>query len=248
MKNVNNINKTNWQDRTENWLNILEKSPFVERLLTRFVYFIDGCISDELLNRLKCHSERVAKYAVLLGKELQLPKEFNNRLFKGGLFHDIGKIGIPTKILFKKTKLSPQEFEIIKNHPLIGAEILNKSLILQEAIPAVLFHHERFNGSGYPYGITNKYIPLEAQIIGLVDCFDALTTERSYHNALPYHIALQILEEQTKEGQWDSKLFFVFRQMINRMASLSNLDNSYMDENPVLLFEKELISQAEELN
>ena len=128
----------------------------------------------------KNHSDRVSYYAVLIAKQLNLPEEQVDLIRDGGLFHDIGKIGIPDSILQKTSKLTDDEYDDIKNHPSIGAHILQPSKIFDNLIPMVKHHHERFDGRGYPAGLAGEEIPYNARIIAVADSFDAMTSDRSY--------------------------------------------------------------------
>jgi HD-GYP domain-containing protein (c-di-GMP phosphodiesterase class II) len=126
------------------------------------------------------HSQRVQRIAVALGKELGLGREQLDILRFAGLFHDIGKIGVPDAILTKPDRLTELEFEIVKRHPEDGARIVGRLHRLHPAVPAVLHHHERWDGQGYPHGLSGDGIPLEAAIVGLADAVDAMTTDRPY--------------------------------------------------------------------
>ena len=130
------------------------------------------------------HSERVSEYSVLIGKKLGLGQDDLKTLKIGGLFHDIGKIGISDSILLKKGKLTQEEYNEIKKHPIIGKNILSNASIFQDIIPIVLYHHERYDGKGYPEGLSNKDIPLLARIVCVADAFDAMTSKRSYRTEL----------------------------------------------------------------
>ncbi|MGB9678748.1 MAG: HD-GYP domain-containing protein [Thermoanaerobacteraceae bacterium] len=125
------------------------------------------------------HSIRVAKLTYLVSKKLGLPLEEQLYNCKGGLVHDIGKFLVPTSILDKPGKLTEMEYEFIKIHPSYGAEMVKIFPALNYLIPSILYHHERLDGSGYPFGI--RMIPLSAQIIGVCDSFDAMTTKRPYN-------------------------------------------------------------------
>jgi putative nucleotidyltransferase with HDIG domain len=138
------------------------------------------------------HSLRVQRIAVGLGEELGLRSECLDLLRFAGLFHDIGKIGVPDAILTKPDRLTELEFEIVKRHPEDGARIIGRLHRLQAAVPAVLHHHERWDGFGYPHGLRGDAIPLEAAIVGLADAIDAMTTDRPYSCA-------RSLEEATDE-------------------------------------------------
>jgi putative nucleotidyltransferase with HDIG domain len=126
------------------------------------------------------HSRRVQRIAVALGEELGLGSEQLDILRFAGLFHDIGKIGVPDAILTKPDRLTELEFEIVKRHPEDGARIVGRLHRLHAAVPAVLHHHERWDGTGYPHGLRGDVIPLEATIVGLADAVDAMTTDRPY--------------------------------------------------------------------
>jgi putative nucleotidyltransferase with HDIG domain len=126
------------------------------------------------------HSQRVQRIAVALGEELGLEREQLDVLRFAGLFHDIGKIGVPDAILTKPERLTELEFEIVKRHPEDGARIVGRLNRLHAAVPAVLHHHERWDGRGYPHGLRAEEIPLEAAIVGLADAVDAMTTDRPY--------------------------------------------------------------------
>lgn len=132
----------------------------------------------------KGHSLRVSDYSVLIGKKLNLPENDLQILKLGGLFHDIGKIGIPDNILFKKTKLTDYEYLEIQKHPLIGVKILSNSKMYKDILPIVKYHHEKYDGSGYPLGLHSDQIPYLARIVAIADSYDAMTSQRSYRNAL----------------------------------------------------------------
>ena len=132
----------------------------------------------------KGHSERVAAFAVLLGEHLNLPESDLKLLKLGGLFHDIGKIGIPDAILSKNTQLTPDEYSEIKNHPSIGAHILSSAEIFKDILPIVKHHHERYDGQGYPGKLKGEDIPYLARVTAVADSFDAMTSKRAYRDSL----------------------------------------------------------------
>lgn len=142
------------------------------------------------------HSVRVGEAAYLLGKEFNLSKVQRNSLQRGSLLHDIGKIGVSDTILNKTGKLTDEEWEIMRQHPIIGREIIKDIPFLQDAIPVVYAHHERWNGSGYPLGLRDTEIPLEARIFAVADIFDALTSNRPYRKSISDQEALAYLQEQ----------------------------------------------------
>ena len=153
------------------------------------------------------HCNRLANLAETLGEFLGLGENDRLILRRGGILHDIGKIAISDQILLKPGRLSSQEFDVIKKHPVIGVEICSPLKTLRPVLPVIRHHHERFNGSGYPDGLAGENIPLHARIVGLVDCYDSLTTHRPYRPALSPEEALAICEEETKRGLWDPELF-----------------------------------------
>ena len=160
------------------------------------------------------HSDRVSEYSVLIGEKLGLPEEQIKILRIGGLFHDIGKIGIPDRILLKPEKLSDDEYSQIKNHPSIGAHILSSSAIFKNIIPIVKHHHERYDGNGYPSRLKGEKIPYVARIAAVADTFDAMTSRRSYRGP----IDIEKVKEEIKrcEGtQFDPQIAEVFLEILN---------------------------------
>lgn len=161
----------------------------------------------------KGHSDRVAEYSVKFGHVLNLPNEELEQLMLAGTFHDIGKIGIPDSILSKPEKLTDEEYEIIKKHPIIGQEIINSSYMLQDVLPYIRHHHERIDGNGYPDKLSGNEIPYLSKIIAVCDTYDALTSNRSYRKAMSTDKAITILQE-IKGTQLDSFLVDKFVEMI----------------------------------
>jgi putative two-component system response regulator len=160
------------------------------------------------------HCERLSILGQFLGSELQLSEEDLIVLKRGGILHDIGKIAIDDSILLKPGPLTAEEFEIIKTHPEIGENICRPLRTLKPVLPIIRYHQERYNGSGYPEGIAKHEIPIHARIIGIVDCYDALTTDRTYRKALPSDFALQIMKKETEAGLWDPDLYKLLREIL----------------------------------
>lgn len=131
------------------------------------------------------HSKNVARYAVLTAEEMGLSPDRIEHIRKGGLLHDIGKLGIPETILFKPSGLTDGEYEIIKEHVNIGAELIYGCHSLRVLIPFVKYHHERYDGRGYPVGLAGKKIPLEARILNIADAVEAMASDRPYKKAMP---------------------------------------------------------------
>jgi HD-GYP domain-containing protein (c-di-GMP phosphodiesterase class II) len=136
------------------------------------------------------HSGRVAKYSTLIGQELGLPTDELDRLKISALLHDVGKIGVEDRVLKKPGALTPEEFELMKQHTVKGANIMRPVSQLKEMLPGIELHHEHMDGRGYPYGLQGPQIPLMARIIGVADTLDAMTTNRPYQNAMDLDFAL----------------------------------------------------------
>ena len=136
------------------------------------------------------HSERVALLSRHLAQEIGLSESDVEQIYMAGLLHDVGKIGVPESVLQKTGKLTSEEFEQMKKHPQIGAKILQDVKQIKKIIPGVLHHHERYDGTGYPSGLSGSAIPLMGRIICLADSFDAMTSNRTYRTALPLEVAL----------------------------------------------------------
>lgn len=143
------------------------------------------------------HSKRVSEYSVLIAQELGLDGIDIQNIRIASLLHDVGKIGIPDKILKKKGKLTTEEKMIIHNHPLTGWRILREVRMLEPMMPAIIEHHEKLDGSGYPYGLRGDQISLMARIVAVADVFDAMTSDRPYRNAIPVPEVLAYLEENS---------------------------------------------------
>lgn len=141
------------------------------------------------------HSEAVARYTTAIAKELHLSEEEIERLYIAGLLHDIGKIGIKEDILLKPGRLTNEEFDAIKEHPLIGMKILEPASFHKDVMTAISYHHERPDGRGYPYGCKNENIYIGAAIINVADAFDAMTSERPYRSALSIEEAVEELKK-----------------------------------------------------
>ncbi len=159
------------------------------------------------------HSDRVSEFSVLIGKYLGLSEEEIKTLRIGGLFHDIGKIGVPDSILLKDGKLTDDEYSEIKNHPTIGAHILSTATIFQNIIPIVKHHHEKYDGFGYPGKLKGEEIPYFARITAVADTFDAMTSKRTYRDALPLDTVISEIT-RCKGTQFDPKIADVFLDIL----------------------------------
>ena len=160
------------------------------------------------------HSDRVSEYSVLIGKKLGLDEKTLHILKIGGLFHDIGKIGIPDSILLKESKLSDEEYSQIKNHPMIGVHMLGDAAIFTDILPIVKHHHERYDGRGYPSQLVGDDIPYVARIAAVADTFDAMTSKRSYRDSLPIDVVRAEIE-RCSGTQFDPNIAKVFLDIMD---------------------------------
>lgn len=163
------------------------------------------------------HSFRVSKYATLIGKYMKLSRNDIKTLKVGSMFHDIGKISTPNNILLKNGSLNSNEYLQIKAHPLVGSHILFPTRIYDKAIPIVKFHHERFDGNGYPAKLEGESIPLLTRIVTVADTFDAMTSKRTYRDSLPLDTVISEFKKN-RGAQFDPEITDVF---------LDILDNHY---------------------
>ncbi len=158
------------------------------------------------------HSERVAAYTMLIAQQLNLSQEELQHIERGALLHDIGKIGVPDHILYKPGPLTPDEWEIMKQHPVIGYKMCMKVEMLRPAAPIVLHHHERWDGKGYPHSLSGEEIPLGARIFAIADTLDAMTSDRPYRKALSFAQAREEIE-RCAGSQFDPELVRVFLRL-----------------------------------
>ena len=160
------------------------------------------------------HCERLASHAVELGRHLGLDEDSIVALRRGGYLHDLGKIAVPDAILKKGSDLTLQEWEIMKQHPVIGENICKPLKSLRLVLPIIRHHHEHADGSGYPDGIKAAEIPLLPRILQVVDVYDALRTERPYKPALSHDQTAQTMREEAQQGLWDAELVNEFFSML----------------------------------
>lgn len=163
------------------------------------------------------HSEGVAFYAGRLAEAVGLTGIDLAAVRRGGLFHDIGKIAVRDAVLLKPGRLTPEEFAEIQRHPLEGRRLLEGMKTLGYVLDVVAYHHERFDGSGYPEGRSGEAIPLAARVTTFADIYDALTTPRPYRPAMSRDEALAVMTEEVDRGWWDPRLFREFRALLGRM-------------------------------
>jgi len=169
------------------------------------------------------HLRRVQIYALGVGKDLGLSAEELDALHAGALLHDIGKLAVPEHILTKPGKLTPEEFAKMKVHPLVGAEIVEQVQFPYPVAPIVRAHHEKWDGSGYPFGLKGEDIPLGARILTAVDCLDALTSNREYRQALPLQEGMQQIADEAGKS-FDPKVVEVLKRRYQELDQLARVN------------------------
>lgn len=172
------------------------------------------------------HSERVGQYATWIGEKLGLGPYELRMLELGCLIHDIGKIGIPDDLLLKPESLTDEEYEVIKLHPVHGANMIETVGIFQECLPIVRWHHERLDGSGYPDGLSGAMLPLSVRIATVADIFDAITSNRSYRDGVATDTAMSIIKKEAKNGQLDPVVVKAFEEVIKEKGVISDSDST----------------------
>ncbi|GAA2827776.1 HD-GYP domain-containing protein [Kribbella solani] len=174
------------------------------------------------------HSERVSEGVGMLGRHLHLPEDRQQALEHAGLLHDVGKVGVPTSIIRKPGRLDDSEMDAIRLHPARGVELIGNIPFLEEVKSAVLHHHEKYDGSGYPAGLSGTNIPYFARIIGIVDAFDSLTSTRSYRPARGVDETLAILLHD-RNTHFDPELVDSFVEVIRNRGWKSATDQPAPD-------------------
>lgn len=170
------------------------------------------------------HSERVMRYCVAIGREMDLPPNELTILERGALVHDVGKIGVPDAVLMKPARLTDEEFAIIQQHPSIGAKMVRGIPVFEACVPIIEWHHERLDGRGYPDGLAGDQIPLLVRISSVADVFDALTSARAYRGAMKTKEAIAILRKDAKNGALDAKIVEVLADIVKRDGVLWTTD------------------------
>jgi len=166
------------------------------------------------------HSQRVRDYAIALAEALGLPTDRTINLSTAALLHDIGKIGIPDELLRKNDKMTAEQWETIQSHTKLAAAIVGRIPSLTPCLPAILHHHERWDGKGYPTGLQGEAIPLEARILAIADAFEAMTASRPYHQPMPLSRAIEELKRNSGT-QFDPKLVEVFLNIVPELSTKS---------------------------
>lgn len=197
---------------------LMEKTKQVELITLNSIMAIAHTIEAKDLYT-SGHSNRVAQCAVSIAKRLGWGEEALKNLNYSALLHDIGKIAVPDVILNKPMALTQEEFTILKKHPVIGGDILQGITTIPNVHLGALYHHERYDGTGYPKGLKGEDIPIEARIIAIADTYDAMTSNRAYRQALPFNVVASELEKG-KGTQFDPKLVDVFLEMLREDVAL----------------------------
>lgn len=160
------------------------------------------------------HTRRVAEISRKIGLKMGISEYLLRYIEVGGIIHDIGKIGVSEDILNKRGKLTEEEFEIVKKHPIIGEKICKPLTSLKQCINIVSHHHEKLDGSGYPYGLKGDEISMEARIVGIADIFDALYTKRSYRDRLDLIEVKEIIKGEAERGLLDKEIVLALFEVI----------------------------------
>jgi putative two-component system response regulator len=169
------------------------------------------------------HAARVTRYALALADEVGVGPGERAALRKGALLHDLGKISIPDAILDKPGRLTAEEYELVKQHPLQGARIVEPLQSLREVVPLIRSHHERLDGSGYPDGLRGDDIPLLVRILAIADVYDSLASQRPYRDAIPHAVCLEMLGDSSQTGGLDPDLTNLFGAVMSQEASRAPL-------------------------
>lgn len=167
------------------------------------------------------HSERVKEYALALADAIGVQPAERERLRKGALLHDIGKISVPDAVLDKPSKLTPEEYELVKDHTRQGAHIIEPLLSLREVVPLIRWHHERLDGHGYPDGLWGEAIPELVRILSVADIYDSLASRRPYRAQMQHDLCLQVLRDNALNGGLDPDLVAVFSTTVREPDSPS---------------------------
>jgi putative two-component system response regulator len=160
------------------------------------------------------HCERLSDYSASLGEHLGLLEDEITALRRAGIVHDIGKVAVPDAILLKASRLTEEEWKLIKEHPAVGERICAPLKSFRLVLPIIRHHHEKLDGTGYPDGLRGEAIPITARVLQIVDVYDALTTERPYKKAFTIVDALQTMKEEVAKGWWDPRIFGEFERLV----------------------------------
>jgi putative two-component system response regulator len=193
-----------------------QKKRLIDRLDdTESVLFALARMVEAKDQNTRDHCDRLSHMAVVFGRSLGYGFEELDALRRGGILHDIGKLGIPDSVLLKSGPLSDAEWMMMRQHPAIGAELCRPLRTMKKTVDIVHFHHERWNGSGYPEGLHEYEIPELARVFQIVDVYDALSTERPYKPAFARDKVIEIMEAEGAKGYWDHDLLERFLHIVH---------------------------------
>ncbi|MBW9265970.1 MAG: response regulator [Candidatus Thiodiazotropha sp. (ex. Lucinisca nassula)] len=162
------------------------------------------------------HCNRLIRTCRILGEDLNLTVTDREALRKGAILHDIGKIGIPDSVLLKPGELTPEEWRVMRRHAVIGADLCNRLNSVRDAVPIIRHHHERWDGSGYPDGLSGDRIPLVARVFQYADIYDALRHDRVYSKAQTVEYVIEVIEDEINKGWRDPEIGKVFIDLLMR--------------------------------
>jgi len=182
------------------------------------------------------HCSRLAHGCVVFGEILGLDSEALVALERGGILHDIGKLGIPDSILLKPGKLTAEEWDVMKQHVVIGKKLCDGLFTMRKVLPIIYCHHERWDGGGYPNGLKGNEIPLIARVFQVVDIYDALANERPYKKAFSHEKIIEILKEEVDKGWRDPAIVSAFIEIIENRPEILQLPKDYKDKS-IKIFE-----------
>lgn len=165
------------------------------------------------------HCQRVAEYSLWIAEAAGLPMDLKVQIKHGSWLHDCGKIGVGESILNKREALTEEEFEIVKNHPSWGAEIARQAELSETIVNIILYHHERYDGQGYPFHMVGDEIPLEARIVTVADVFDAITTDRPYRQGFDFHEGVEHMIRKLRGKHLDPDLVDLFAPLVQGVTS-----------------------------
>ena len=200
------ITRLNAAVRTKRLTDQLDGAESLLFALARMVEAKDETTGD--------HCTRLAHIGVVFGKELGLSEEELSAMRRGGVLHDIGKLGIPDSILLKQASLNDEEWVLMRQHTTIGAKLCEGLTTMRMVVPIILHHHERWDGSGYPHGLSGQSIPLLARVFQIVDIYDALAAVRPYKTAFTRQQIIEVFKKETDKGWRDKELVDVFLNLL----------------------------------
>ena len=207
------------QSRIARILKLMETQNHMEEMTLNSILIIANII-DMKEEYTAGHSKRVAQISTAIARQLNWPEYEIQNIHYVALLHDIGKINIPDAIMNKPEKLSVEEFNVVKKHPIVGNNILKDIQMIKNVADGVLYHHERYDGRGYPYGLAGEAIPYYARIIAIADAYDAMTSDRFYRDKYPREKVIQEFE-QGRGTQFDPDLTDLFLKMLHEGFDLT---------------------------